>query len=775
MIKSFAHAVIRWRIAILFVLVVLVVFAGSGVRFLTLNNDFRMFFSEADPHLQAFEEMEETYTKNNNVLFIVTPRGGDVFTQEALTTIELLTDEAWQTPYSSRVDSVTNFQHSVAKDGHLHVDALVRDAPTLTPEAIENIRRVALNEPLLVNRLISAAGDVAGVNVTIQLPAVDEANEVLEVANFSRELAAKFRDQNTDLHVTGLVMMNAAFSESSEQDITTLIPLMLLLITVIMALLLRSLWGTVISLVSIFIAIAVALGLAGWMGVALSPTSAIAPNIILTVVVAYCVHILRGVQQSYRDGKSRHEAIVETICNNAAPLFLASLTTIIGFLSMNTSDVPPFHDLGNITAVGVGTAFVLAMVFLPATLSLLPIRPASTRDPLTWMMSRLASFVIEWRNALFWGMLAFIVLVVAWIPNNRLNDEYVKYWDESVEFRQATDYATEHLTGIYYLDYSLQSDGPGGVSAPEFLARVEAFSDWFKEQSEVLHVNSVVDVYKKINQNMHDDDPAEYRLPAEQSAAAQYLLLYEMSLPYGLDLNDRIDIDKTATRLSAVLHSVSSTQVLDLERRAQAWLSEHAPGAQSQGTGLTVMFAHIGQRNIRTMLVSVTTALVLVSLVLMIAFKSVKFGLVSLVPNLVPVAMGFGIWGLFVGQIGLALSVVAAMTLGIVIDDTVHFLSKYLKARRAKATPEEAVRHAFVTTGSAIWVTSLVLIVGFGVLAFSTFEVNSGMGLLTSVVIALALVADFLFLPALLLKMEERRDEKVVSVQPTGGSSVTPA
>jgi hypothetical protein len=272
----------------------------------------------------------------------------------------------------------------------------------------------------------------------------------------------------------------------------------------------------------------------------------------------------------------------------------------------------------------------------------------------------------------------------------------------------------------------------------------------------VLHVNSLTDIMKRLNKNLHGDDPAWYRLPDQRDMAAQYLLLYEMSLPYGLDLNNQIDVGKSATRLVVTVANISSNEMLALEDTAQDWLKRNAPYMRSDGASPAVMFAHIGQRNIRSMLTGTTVALVLISLVLVIALRSLKIGLVSLIPNLAPAAMAFGLWGVLVGEVGLALSVVTGMTLGIVVDDTVHFLSKYLRARREQHLDSpDAVRYAFSTVGMALGVTSVVLIFGFLVLTLSPFRMNADMGLLTAVTIAFALAADFLFLPPLLMKVDK--------------------
>jgi len=761
MLESYIRGIIRRRYLVILIILALVAWAGSGTSFLQFKSDYRMFFSQDNPQLVAFEKLQNTYTKNDNVLFVVAPKDGRVFTVDVLAAVEKLSNAAWQIPYSLRVDSITNFQHSQAEGDDLVVENLVRDAANFTQTDIQRVQQIALNEPLLVNRLISPKGHVTGINVIIQLPGKNQNTEVPEVANFARKLANEVRTENPnlDIYITGGIMMDSAFAESSEQDMRVLIPIMFVLLIVVLGLLLRTVSGMLVTTLVISLSIIPALGLAGWLGIDLSPTSVVAPNIILTLAVADCVHIMANFFHGLREGMDKRTAIVESFRINFQPVFLTSLTTAIGFLTMNFSDSPPFRDLGNISAMGVGAAFILTMTLLPA---LMVILPAKVRAEHTWQertMTYLAEFVIRQRGVLLWGIMALIIGLVAFIPRNELNDEYVKYFDETIDFRQATDFTTDNLTGIYYIDYSVLAGEPDGINDPAFLSKLDAFANWFRQQPEVLHVFSITDIMKRLNKNMHGDDPTWYRLPETRNLSAQYLLLYEMSLSYGLDLNDRFNLDKSATRMSVILKSISSNEVLALERQAQAWLKDNAPIAmqKTMGTGTTIMFAHIGQRNIHSMLIGTTTALILISLLLVFAMRSLKIGLVSLFPNLVPAAMAFGLWGLLVGQVGLALSVVTAMTLGIVVDATIHFLSKYLRARRENAlNATEAVRYAFSTVGTAIWVNSAVLIAGFLVLAFSHFHINSGLGTLTAIVIAFALLTDFLFLPPLLMKIEEK-------------------
>ena len=380
-------------------------------------------------------------------------------------------------------------------------------------------------------------------------------------------------------------------------------------------------------------------------------------------------------------------------------------------------------------------------------------------------MSVLAEFALRHRKPLFWGWLVVVPAMVLAIPRNELNDVLVHFFDESVEFRQDTDFMDEHLSGNTLLEYSLHASAEGGATDPLFLGEVSNFAEWYREQPPVRHVGVITDTFQQLNKSMHGDDPAAYRIPESQELAAQYLLLYELSLPQGLDVNNQIDRSRSATRVSVSAETLYSQELLELNARAEAWLDENAPHVASvNSTGPAALFAYIGQRNIRAMLIGTVVVLLAISAILLFALRSLRLGLISIVPNLIPAVLGFGVWGLTVGQVGLSLSVVVAMTIGIVVDDTVHFLSKYRRARQEYGrNPEDAVRYAFDTAGRALGTTTVVLVAGFLIFAFSPFVPTAQVGVLTAMVIGFALVADLSLLPALLTALDRR------SSKPTAG------
>lgn len=752
-----ANWVLRFRWVVLGATLLMALAAGFGGSKLAFNTDYHVFFGEDNPQLQAYDALQEKYTKDDNAFLVIEPADGEVFTPELLSSIKGLVDEAWKTPFSTRVDAITNFQHTRAEGDDLFVEDLVESPVTLTSEKLAYVKDVALNEPLLVNRLVNKEGTVTAVNITVQIPG-EELTENSDVVAYVRQLAADFEAENpgTKTYLSGMVFLNNAFQEVSQSDMGTLMPLMFLVIILTIGIATRSVTSTFSTLIVIMFSIMSAMGIAGWFGIQLTPPSSAAPTIIMTLAIADSIHILITLIQKMREGLPKKEAIVESLRLNFMPVFITSLTTVIGFLTLNFSDTPPFHDLGNITAMGMVGAFFFSVTTLPALMSVLPVRvKVSDKKQATGLpiIDRIGEFVVRNSKPVLWGSAAAIVLVSLLSLRNEMDDQFVEYFTENVEFRTDTDFISDNLTGIYNLEFSLGAGESGGINNPEYLQKIDEFENWLYEQPEVVHVNAFSEIARRINKSMHGDSLAYYAIPSNRQEAAQYLLLYEMSLPFGLDLNNQVNVDKSETRFTVTVENVSSTEMIAFTERAENWLDGNVPNHMfSNGAGTMSMFAHISKRQIESMMNGTIGAIILISIILMFALRSFKFGLVSLIPNLTPLSVGFGIWALSSGIINVGIAIVFGMTMGIIVDDTVHFISKYLRARREQGkSPEDAVRYAFKTVGRALVVTTLVLILGFAVLAQSDFGMNSGMAKITAIIIAVALIIDFLLLPAMLI------------------------
>ncbi|HDY7971321.1 TPA: MMPL family transporter [Vibrio vulnificus] len=767
----------RFSFWTLIISLIAIVATAMGAKNLYFRGDYNIFFDGSNAQLQAFDEIQTTFAKTDNIALVLAPKSGDVFDQRTLTQIQEMTEQAWQVPYSSRVDSLANYQHTEAVDDDLLVEDLLYQSYPLTAERIAKVRTIAMSEPLLVNALVSEKGDVAVINITMQMPGVDETAEVNEVVAYVEQMLSHYRAQYPDVTIykAGIIAMNHSFAMAAQNDSATLVPTMLLVILVFLTLMLRSFLSVLATLVVIIGAIVATLGIVGWAGMFLHVASVNVPTLIMTLAVADCVHVIASMRHFMRQGMPKSQAIHRSVTLNFVPIIITSVTTAIGFLMMNMSDSPVLRDFGNLSALGVMIACVLSVSLLPALLNLLPVRfSAKQTAKSSDIMDKLADLVVHRRNVLLPLSIVVIAGSAALIPYNKVNDESVKYFDTSSEFRQAADFMEQRISGMTTMSIAIKTHQSQGIASPEFLAVLGEFTHWLREQPETDHVASLSDIYKRLNKNMHGDDNAYYTLPAERELAAQYLLLYEMSLPFGLDLNNQVNVDKSSVKLQLTVKNLGSVELVALEERIYQWFASHAPQYQVVASSPSLMFAHIGETNMASMLSTLPITLILISALMIFALRSWRLGMISLVPNIAPAVIGFGLWALISGEINLGLSVVVTLTLGIVVDDAVHFLAKYQHARKAGQNAEQAVRYAFHTVGRALWITTVVLVAGFSVLAMSQFRLNSDMGQLSAIVIFVALVIDFVLLPSLLMRFDTAEYAQLDTTQEPNTTPIQP-
>ncbi|WP_029841623.1 efflux RND transporter permease subunit, partial [Vibrio parahaemolyticus] len=685
----------KYSLLVLLATIFLIIVATIGGKNLYFRGDYDIFFDGTNKQLLAFDEIQTTFAKTDNLAIVIAPEDGDIFTPQTLSLIQKITVDAWQVPYSSRVDSIANYQHTEAFDDDLLVEDLLYSEYELTPERISKVKSIALSEPVLKSALVSEKGDVTVVNITVQLPEMDKTAEVEEVVSSINAMIDRYQRAYPDVtfHKAGIIAMNHAFMTAAQDDSSTLVPTMLVVILVFLTIMLRSILSVIATLIVIIGSVMATMGISGWAGMFLSTATVNVPTLIMTLAVADCVHVIATMRQSMKNGFTKAQSIERSIALNFVPILITSVTTAIGFLMMNMSDSPVLRDFGNLSALGVMVACFLSVTLLPALLKLLPIHvKMETSQDQKHVMDRLGDFVVSQRRALLPLSVAVIVVCASLIPLNKVNDESVEYFGQRNEFRQAADFMEERISGMTNISIAIKTNESQGIAAPDFLNTIGEFSSWLRDQPETDHVATLADVYKRLNKNMHGDDEAYYSLPQARELAAQYLLLYEMSLPYGLDLNNQINVDKSSIKMVLTVANLGSVELVDLENRIYQWFAEHAPQYQVVASSPSLMFAHIGETNMASMLSTLPITLVLISALLIFALRSVRLGLISLMPNIAPAVIGFGLWALISGEINLGLSVVVTLTLGIVVDDAVHFLSKYQRARREGQTAEQAVR-----------------------------------------------------------------------------------
>jgi predicted RND superfamily exporter protein len=766
----------------LFACLGLVLALAAGVPRLSIDDDLNAYFSADDPKLAELREFERVFTSEDTVGFVFVPAGGDVFAPDALARVRELSERAWLLPYSQRVLSMATHQHSTAQGDDLFVAPLIPPSGELTHEVAERIRSTVLDSPEMLNRYASESAGATTLFVRLALPPGASAAKH-EVVTAARNMRDAFVGEYPDARVllSGTAVTDVVLGEAVAKDFRTLVPLTVIIIAGGLWLLFRSGAAMVVTMLVVVCSVLSTMGVFGWLRAELASVAGFVPTVVMTIAVADAVHIVVTYAYHLRLGEPRPVALREAMRINVEPVLITSLTTAIGVLGLNFSDSPPYQALGNMVAVGVGFAFLYSIVLLPAALALLPARwfqgghrevAAAPVHPMHYF----AAWVLRHRRKLLAVFAIAVPLMATMVLNNRLTERWFEYFDKTFEYRQSIEVINDEISGIDGIRYTLDSGVENGVNDPAYLRQLDAFAEWLRRQPAVVHVEAFSDVMKRLNQNLHGDDPAWYRLPDQRDLAAQYLLLYELSLPQGLGLDTTLDIDRSASRLAVYMQKIDSDALLQFEQRARVWLADNAPAIlPTNGTGMDVMFAHLNIRNIRGMLRGSAVALLLISVVLVLALRSVRMGVVSMVPNLVPATLAYGVWGMTVGQINLAVSVVITMSLGIVVDDTVHFLSKYLRARRERGLDApSAVHYAFETVGVALTITTVVLVAGFSLLAASHFTPTRETGTLLAITLAFALVVDFLLLPPVLVAVDgaargRGRSSKIQRLAPGDG------
>ena len=760
---------IRWIIAkrkwittlLLFALIVI----SYGASKLTFTSDFRAYFGPENPQLLAFESMERTFSKQDNVYFYIHAKDGDLFTNRGLSLIETLTDEGWKLPYSQKVTSLQNYQHTDVEEDDLVIDYLFYEADDLSPADLLRIKNISLSEPTLLHRLISEDGASTGINVRTVLPTGSTKKTSKEAVSAARELAQKVRPEfpEFDILVGGSLTSNVTMGEAIKQDVENLLGLSYLVMIITMIILLRTFSGMLLTLMIISFSVLSTMGLFGWLGFTMTPPTGFVPTAILTIAVADSIHILISYYYELNHGKSKFDAIQEALRINFSPVFITSITTVIGVLCLNASDSPPYRDMGNMIATGVFFAWLYSVTFLPAMLALMPVPKGKVENNKPSLMIQFANVVIRFYKPLFIIMAVVIIAIGSQLNKNTISERWHEFFDTSFEVRRTLEATNDTLGGLHRIFFILDSKVEGGINNPKYLQQADDFSQWLLTQDKVSNVDSITDIIKRLNKNLHNNDEAWFKIPESRELAAQYLLLYELSLPLGLGLDDTINNARSASRLTVSFAKADSVYILELEKKSLAWLAENAPDIYvTEGTGLDIVFSNLTFRNITSMMNGTSIALVLISFLLIFALRSFKIGLISLIPNIMPAILAYGIWGMINGQIDTAVSVVVCLSLGIVVDDTVHFLSKYLRAQREQnMSSEDAIRYAFNTVGNALIVTSAVLVGGFMVMQFSHFHPSNNMGTLLAITIFVALLVDFFFLPPLLMLLDRKKETAI--------------
>jgi hypothetical protein len=695
----------------------------------------------------------------DNAVIGIGVKEGTVFTNEILSLIEDLTEKAWKTPHSLRVDSLSNYSYVSADGDDLYIEPFIEGSSAYSLKTLKEKELIIEEEELAYGAIISKDKKTSLINIVFDPPRKDIESEYQESLNYVLGFLEEARKNHpeVDLIISGIVYMEYQSPMLLKAQMPKLMPTAILVILLTLFLLLRSLVAVAGSFLVILISVVSAMGSIGFMSGDIAQPFIMVPILIATLAVADCVHLFTLYFQNLDSSRRSKEAMLESLKLNLQPLFLTSLTTAIGFLSLNLAPVEPLRGIGNGVAVGVFLAFIFTVLLLAPIVSYFNVKQSKNINFQKNIARKLSRFSIKNYKRLLVIVPVISCFLMAFIPLNNTNDNPLEFYSERYTTSAAdSKWISQRIGGTFPVSYELNSQGM--VSDPEFLREVDKFSEWLASNKEVLHVSSLSKIMKNLNKTFHGKQEEWNVIPTESDLSAQYLFFYEMSLPYGLDLNNSISQNKKSTKLVASLKELGSLEYREFAQRVENYASQNMPKDMvSIGTGTRPIFAFLSNMLITQLTYALGIGIVLITATIILFFRSLRYGMLTSVTNLLPIGVAFGIWAIVSGEISMLVGIGMGTTLGIIVDFTVHFLSKYLHARRQKnLSAEEAVEYAFETVGFALIITSFSLILGFLVLLQAFFIPIHGFVLFSSIAFLSALIIDLLLFPALLITWDKR-------------------
>jgi hypothetical protein len=542
----------------------------------------------------------------------------------------------------------------------------------------------------------------------------------------------------------------------AQHDGGTFTPAVLIIAMVLLLLIFRKFSSMFASIIVVIFTFIIVLSLQVMLGFKLNNFTANIPVFVVAIGIADAMHLIWIYTMARKKGMHNYEAIHYSVKKNLLAIFLTSVTTSIGFASLGISAVVPIQTLGIATASAAVLAFVMTMLFVPAFLAILNpnikpdknIQEANNHPLAVWYTHFLMKNA---KTILSITLLIFIVLGVGIFKAN-VDSNTVKYFKKDFPFRVAVTEMQDKLTGPMSYEIVVDSKKNDGIKDPKFLKSVERFyKEFYATYPDVRHISSLMDVIKTFNFVMNGSKT----IPNNQDLVAQYLLLYSLSLPQGMEINDKMDINERLLRVTASMNLVDTSKDLEMINWVQDWWKKTPYSATVNGQ--TVMFAHMQHDVTNTLLESITLAVVMISFVMILIFKNWRMLPIFIVPNVLPIALVVGVMGWFGIDIDMGVAIAGAIIIGVAVDDTIHFMVKYIEARKRGDSLEDAMKYVMSYAGSAIIFTTLVLSLAFLVFIFSSFNPNYHFGVVTASALIIAVVVDLVALPALLILIDNKK------------------
>lgn len=761
-----AILVLRWPLAI--AIFVLSVLATGELATLRIDSSNEHFFVEGDSYLALMRKFERIFQNDDFVYVLV--ESDDFFQADIIDRFWQLADDLEaNVPYVADATWLGNAEFVEGREDEVDIYELLDEVPR-TPQALARFRDLAYREPLYLNNLISKDGHVAGLLLEMQAYPEDRVDPRKDVAPAVAAVLAKPEYRGLSLHAIGGPIMDYEIDHLTGEQAGLMMGLCVVVQLAVLFWVGRGIRGIVVPLTVVNLAVLWTFGAIGLYGFVLNLFVIVVPLVLLCVGIGDSMHLIAAFHDHHDAGMTRSEAIVEALGRVGLPCLLTSVTTAAGFLSFLSANIKPFREMGVYSATGCMLALFLTYVLVPLfyVWGREPRRAAERRtatragDRFDRALALVHRIVVDRPRTVILVFVTLTVVGLAGVPRVHVESSTIKLFAKRVPLRQSYDWVDAHMGGSMSIEIMLDTHRESGVLDPAFLDKLDRFEKFIKEQTLTNTTSSVLDILRQMRRGFHENRPEFYTIPPTREEAAQYLLLYEMS--GGSNKEKLVTYGYEIARLTVRTRAVDSADVRSfvdtVGRRAEEIFGD---SAAVEFTGMMPWVKVMNDRVSRGQRASFLTAAVVIGLIMMVVLRSVKLGLISMIPNVFPVLMVLGLMGFAGVYMDMGVMSISAIIIGVAVDDTIHFFVRFRREFEAHGRYGDALRTTLATVGRPIVFTTLTLSLGFAVLAFSAVTGMVKFGLLAGYAFAWALLADLFFSPALLVVLQPLGAERDAS------------
>jgi predicted RND superfamily exporter protein len=798
-LRAWGYFVIRHRwLTLLLSLLVTAVFV-SALPGLRIDNSTESDFHPDDPDLVRYNEFRDQFDRDDRVILALTPP--QIFSLEFLEKLRAFHRELeGEVPYAEEITSLINARRARGEGDRLIVGELMEDWPE-DQTAVETLKQRVLENPLYTNTLISSDAtltvvsikpftystlssletdeELAGFDETAEAPEAGsrdpefltrvESGELLAAV---RAVIARYEAPDFPIYVAGGVAISQAIDEAMQRDMSLFMLCALAAMCILLAVLFRRVTGVLAPLVVVELSLLATIGIMVMLGIPGSISIEVLPAFLSTVGICDAVHILTIIYQRLAAGSSKEDAIAFALGHSALPVVMTSLTTAAGMMSFTTAELAPVAHLGIMAPIGIMLALVYTVALLPALLAILPLKraPASGGGVAGGAYSQLLARVADFAADKPWSILAVTLLVVlasvVGASRVRFAHSALEWFPEDDPLRVAIEVVDRGLKGATALEVLIDTGRENGLHDPETLNRIEAamrHAESFEtSQVSVGKAQSIVDIVKETHQALNGNRPGYRVIPQDSRLVAQELLLFENS--GSDDIAQLVDSTFRTARMTLRVSMADATHYPEFLRRIEPDLvAILGDELQLQMTGMITLLSGVIERVLVSMTRSYVFALLVITPLMILLLGSLRLGLISMIPNLIPIIFTLGMMGWLDVPLDGTTILVGAVVIGLAVDDTIHFMHKFQGYYAATGDARAAIHETLATTGAAMLFTTLVLCGCFFIFTLAYLSNIARFGLLGGMAIIVAFLADVLVAPALMVLVDRRRARQVTA------------